>query len=269
MKKLITYLALLCIYCNSYSQGFELSAGAGIIDYGGDLVTKSLSLKQAGPSFAINGAYTFGGRYFVAASVMAGKVAADDSVAGHANRNLSFRSNILEGALLFGVNLFDMENTDMMFSPYGFIGLGAFHYDPYVPNTAGEKVYLRSLGTEGQGLAEYPENNFYAKWSLAIPIGIGIKYELSNRMLVSAEVGLRKTFTDHLDDAGSFNFADTAIIRANRGDVASAYAFRADELPNSRYPLDGQRANPNKNDVYYNFLLKLTYRFGSSFQVFY
>ena len=39
---------------------------------------------------------------------------------------------------------------DFNFTPYVTLGIGAFSYDPYA-YLNGEKIYLRPLGTEGQG----------------------------------------------------------------------------------------------------------------------
>ncbi len=67
-------------------------------------------------------------------------------------RNLSFNTNVWEVALQGDFNFFRFMpgEPDANFTPYITFGIGAFSYDPYA-YLQGQKVYLRPLGTEGQG----------------------------------------------------------------------------------------------------------------------
>ena len=74
-----------------------------------------------------------------------------------------------------------------------------------------EKEFLRPLGTEGQ-LAGYKGRKPYNTLAICIPIGVGVKYNLSEKINFSFEIVHRFTTTDNLDDvsttyAGIGNFS--------------------------------------------------------------
>ena len=48
---------------------------------------------------------------------------------------------------------------------------------------------------------------------IAIPLGVGIKWSLGEKFSLVAEYGVRKTFTDYLDDVGG-TYADPQYLNA-------------------------------------------------------
>ncbi|HEV2478736.1 MAG TPA: DUF6089 family protein, partial [Puia sp.] len=72
-------------------------------------------------------------------------------------RNLSFNTNIWEGTIQGDFNFFKYYpgSEHHRFTPYITFGIGIFNYNPYT-YYQGQKVYLRPLGTEGQGSEAYP-----------------------------------------------------------------------------------------------------------------
>jgi len=68
----------------------------------------------------------------------------------------------------------------------------------------------------------------YGLTQLSIPFGGGVKMALSDDINLRLEVGLRKLFTDYLDDV-STTYADEDELRANNGQLAVDYAFRGDD----------------------------------------
>ena len=134
-------------------------------------------------------------------------------------------------------NILDIEEHG--FRQYVFARLAAFHYNFYAYDSTGNIVFLLSLGTEGQGLSAYPKKKLYKNNQFAIPFGAGVKLALSEKLKVCIEIGLRKLFTDYLDDV-SGNYADSSILAGARGAQAAAFAFRGKELnPNTPYPTAG------------------------------
>ena len=119
-------------------------------------------------------------------------------------RNLSFNSNIFELALQGDFNFFKFVPGDPehSFTPYVTIGAGIFSYDPYA-YLNGQKHFLRPLGTEGQGLAAYPDRKPYNTMAFSFPIGVGVKYAINDRMNIGLEVAHRFTSTDYLDDVST------------------------------------------------------------------
>jgi hypothetical protein len=72
-------------------------------------------------------------------------------------RNLSFNTDIWEMALSGDFNFFKFIPgvPEYSFTPYVSLGVGIFSYNLYI-YLDGTKVYLRPLGTEGQGSPLYP-----------------------------------------------------------------------------------------------------------------
>jgi hypothetical protein len=116
-------------------------------------------------------------------------------------RNLSFNTNIWELTVQGDFNFFKFVpgDPDYRFTPYITFGLGAFSYDPYA-YYQGQKVFLRPLGTEGQGTTAYPDRKPYGTMALCIPFGVGVKYNRNDRTNIGFEIVYRFTNTDYLDD---------------------------------------------------------------------
>lgn len=119
-------------------------------------------------------------------------------------RNLSFNTNIWEIALQGDFNFFKFVPGDprFRFTPYITFGIGTFSYNPYA-YYKNEKVYLRPLGTEGQGSAAYPNRKPYGTMAACFPLGVGVKYNLNPKMNVGIEVCYRFTTTDYIDDVST------------------------------------------------------------------
>ncbi len=61
-------------------------------------------------------------------------------------------------------------------TPYLFGGISVFYFNPYATDPAGDKVYLRPLSTEGEGLPMYPDRKEYSLVNMAFPFGGGFKF---------------------------------------------------------------------------------------------
>lgn len=150
-------------------------------------------------------------------------------------------------------------------APYLFAGLSYYHFDPYTTTTgSSEKNYLQPLGTEGQGF--YLNRKKYKLNQFAIPFGGGVKFAITENVRFGIEIGLRKLFTDYLDDVSTTYIKDQALLTANNGALATALSFRGDEIrPVQAYPTTNlTRGNPGSKDWYYFSLLTLNVRMPSS-----
>jgi hypothetical protein len=126
-----------------------------------------------------------------------------------------------------------------------------------------KKVYLQPLGTEGQGLSRYPDRKIYSLTQFNIPFGGGMKYALSAQFIISFEIGIRKLFTDYLDDV-STRYPRRSVLLNERGPLAVKMSFRGDELkPPLSYRDNSRRGNPEKKDLYYFCVFKLAYAFNT------
>jgi len=278
-------------YDNSYYENpllIEFGAGVGamncLTDIGGrkgigKKFIKDVNLGKTQPcaSFFINANYKYA--FALRGEVTIGKIQADDKVLepvkettfGRYERNLSFRTTISEISLLGEFHpLFifapkdDDEWTPPLVSPYLVAGVSMFHFNPQA-NLNGKWVDLQPLATEGQGFSKYPDRLPYKLNQIAIPVGIGGRYELGSQFFARAEFVYRITNTDYLDDV-STTYVDPQIYdsytTAKRNTALLLYA-RQKELDPTYVVTEGdQRGNPNHKDSYMTFSLKIGYIFG-------
>lgn len=254
-------IILLCLFIgSSASAQFRLGIFGGLSNYQGDLLDKPY--KSSKGAFGLTGTFPISERFNIRAGLTFAKVAGADSLSSKPElraRNLSFQSKITEFSLLAEYNIFNIEQ--IRWTPYLFAGIALFHFNPYTFDRAGNKVYLQPLTTEGQGLPNYP-NQPYKLTQFAIPFGGGIKYAISDKVQLGLEVGLRKTFTDYLDDISTV-YADPADLLAGRGQQSVDLSYRGNEIGFPDYPVKGfTRGNPKTKDYYYFTGLHLTFAFG-------
>ena len=262
MRKSLT-LVLIFFSTVSFAQSFHVGVFGGISNYQGDLVDKFYVLRFTKPAIGITGNYDLSTRVTLRAGLTFGAVEGDDKYNRESVsfRNLNFKSKISELSLIGEFNVFSLDA--IRWTPYAFGGVALFHFNPYTSDSANSKIFLKPLTTEGQGIAGY-DTKPYSLTQLAIPLGGGIKYSISDNVRLGFEVGLRKLFTDHLDDV-STTYADEFDLIAARGPQAADLAYRGDELPGGQpYPAKGaQRGGSKEKDWYYFTGLHLTFRLGA------
>jgi hypothetical protein len=256
--RLFIFIIFLFTSSISYAQ-LRLGVFAGISNYQGDMVKTAYVLRFSKPAFGITANYEISERVTLRGGLTLAKIAGDDkySVESVRFRNLNFQSKITEASLIGEFHVFNVNN--IKWSPYLFAGLAAFHFNPYTFDNSGNKVFLKPLSTEGQGLPGYAKP--YSLTQLSIPFGGGIKYSINETTSIGLEVGLRKLFTDFIDDV-STNYADEADLLAARGQQAVDLSYREDELPggDQTYPSKGsQRGLAVKKDWYYLTGLHFTF----------
>ena len=251
MRKLI----LLGVFIPSFiqAQNLHVDLFGGFSNYQGDLQEKHFTTSQAKGAVGLGLRYDLSNHFSVRTNFTYATLGADDKYNRQADlrdRNLSFRTKITEGNLLLDYNILNLNYHTL--TPYVFAGVAVFHYNPYAYDSVGNKVYLKPLSTEGEGLAAYPDRAAYHLTQFAIPFGAGIRWKFTENITLSYELGLRKTFTDYLDDISN-NYADQTILAAAKGAKAVEMAWRGGELKNgSSYPADGTvRGSPKYKDWYY------------------
>lgn len=245
-------------------KSWYITGGLGPMNYFGDLQDKQITFSQLGFSGTAGVTYQLTSHFAASLNLSYGAVKARDSKNGWkwVNRNLSFYSSIFEAAGVIQYDLFNIEQSDehniaevnpQKLTPYIFAGIGMLHFNPWTYDQYGKKVYLQPLGTEAQ-------TSPYALWSVSFPMGVGIKYALTNKIMLSGEFNFRKTLTDYMDDVSIHQYPDTAQLLITHGQEAASLSFRADEIPNNEYKFYGYRGNPNKKDGFYTFLLKISFQ---------
>ncbi len=235
------------------AQRWHINITGGVSNYSGDLQSKAYTFDQSFFAFGAGAQYDITRNFSAISNIYIMKVGASDQY-NNANlvaRNLSFQSNIVEWNLVGEYSFMDI--TQKKFSPFIFGGIAVFHFNPYAYDTTGQKVYLRPLSTEGEGLPQYPGQKPYSLTQFAIPFGGGIKFRVSENVVIAYEIGFRKTFTDYLDDVSTI-YVDEKTLSQAKGSLAVEMAYRANELKggNPTYPPSGTlRGGPNEKDLYY------------------
>ncbi len=249
---------------NEYVQKGEFGITVGVAHYFGDLNTR-VAINRPKPAIGAFFRKQFGNYVGVRLSAHYAQLGYSDTYSKNEYqklRNLSFNSNIWEIALQGDFNFFKFipNDKDYSFTPYVTLGVGVFTYDPYAL-TNGQKEFLRPLGTEGQ-LLGYNGRKPYNTLALCIPLGVGIKYNISEKMNFSIEIAHRFTGTDYLDDVS------TTYVGANRFAPASAAILLQDrsvELdPDNPLGIEGrQRGWSKQRDQYIIAEIGITYNLSS------
>ena len=174
----------------------------------------------------------------------------ESDVSYNINRNLSFKSKILELGYLVEINFrkYDVGALRSNRStPYLFGGINYFYMSP---KRGDEK--LKDWSTEGQGVT----TGGYSNHQVSIPFGLGLKANLSNRIAIGVEYGLRRTFTDYLDDVGGV-YADRTILEE---EISVDWASIADPSLDGIDKTGYQRGNSKNKDWYSFFGVYLTFQ---------
>ncbi len=243
---------------NLFSQkGFELGGWLGTSFYHGDINTAQL-VQKPGLAVGIMARRNFDQRVALKTQLSYARVGGDDANSNNnfeRNRNLSFRSNLLDWTNTLEFNFFTYEHGHPTYNmtPYMFGGFNVFRYNP-TAEWEGTRYSLRSLGTEGQ----IPGSE-YGLISGGWVLGGGFKFDVNRVWSVNIDLSIRFLFTDYLDDVSTV-FADVEEIRSTRGDVAAALSDRS--LVEGLGSAGRQRGNAKNNDRYTFFGVSVLRYFG-------
>lgn len=263
VKNLLIAVVLICSLNTLHAQqGWELGGWIGGSHYFGDLNT-SFNLGRPGLALGAIGRYNFNNRLSIKMNINYGRVSAFDSDSENTfeqSRNLSFRSDIFEGALNFEFNFlpYNHGSQDEFYTPYLFAGFSVVNFNPKA-EINGQTYELRELGTEGQFKGEE-----YYSITGAFNYGIGFKIDLSYEWSINVELGARSLYTDYLDDVSTV-YPDMEDLEAQRGDIAVQLSDRSFEIDNLDRPIGEfgrQRGNSKNNDSYAMLGIGLVYYFG-------
>jgi len=292
-KGLILLLIISLLPVFLYSQPWKRQRWEGIVIVGaancltevggkdgvGTNDVRDLELTTTRPALGIAMQYRLGERFFTRVNFIYGRIRGADNLTQEEFRrfrNLSFKSPIVELStqVFFALNKeqgghrYKLKGVrgrkQFQMNTYFFLGIGVFYFNPktkFGNDVFPEKWYaLRPLQTEGIK---------YSPVSACIPMGMGFRRNLSRRINVGFEIGLRKTFTDYLDDV-STNYKDPADFD---DPLAAELSRRSDEITDSEFDPASttgpgqQRGQPNNKDAYMFFIFNIGYimRSGRSF----
>lgn len=208
---------------------FQFGVGAGTFIYQGDLTPSALgsyrtmkpvislfASKFLTPSFSARANLAFGG--------LRGDDAKYSNPAYRQQRNFNFRSPVAELSAIGEWNVLGRNYISRGLAPYVFAGVGysflRIRRDWSNLNTE----YFSAESELMTGLTEDAQRSL-PKGLLVMPVGIGARYYLSDKIGISAETSYRFTSTDYLDGFS-------------------------------------RSANPSKRDYYYSHTIGVVYRIG-------
>lgn len=264
MKQLMTILCLLPFAL--VGQHFEVGFMVGGSNYLGELSSNSsqIYLKETNLAAGAFAKYNINHLFALRAGFNYAGVSGSDGNSGNRaiiDRNLNFQSDIYEGSLIAEFNILGYQpfNYTSTFSPYLFGGIAFFQFNPQ--GQLGDQLYdLQPLGTEGQNLATLPERTPYKLNQMAIPLGIGFKYTLTETLNLGLEIGVRKLFTDYLDDV-SLTYPGNAAFTAN-GDPLLVMQLSDQNANTFGTDIAGvARGDNNTSDWYFITGITLSYNF--------
>lgn len=254
----------------------ELGGSAGLMncltDIGGkrgpgNNFTKDLNWQMTKPSLSLFGEAVYKDAIGIKLETTIGSIRSCDSIlkavsgttVGRYERNLSFRSTILELQLAAEVHPLFFKRYDQdkapYWSPYFVASAGFFSFNPQACLNH-EWYDLHPLRTEGEGFEEYHDRKPYHLIQFNVPVGIGVRYELSSSINARLEMLYRILFTDYLDDVSKMDYIDPSLFMNY---LSPEQALLARQLADRRLSTNNiQRGNPNNNDAYFTIQLKVS-----------
>ena len=224
-------IVVLALSLNGFAQVNEIGFTGGSLFYIGDLNPTTHYPKDTRLGVGLVFRHNFSNRYALRLQGLYGHLQAYDSNSKDSlqlMRNLHFRATLFELAALFEINFFPYRSKakdSREWTPFVFGGLAYFHASPQAQ--LDDTWYdLQPLGTEGQGTTARPGKDFYKVDQVCLPFGVGIKTHLG-RVDFQLEWGLRRTWTDYLDDV-SGTYVDNDLLAFENGPVAAALADPSD-----------------------------------------
>lgn len=241
------------------------------------------------PTFGVFGKYNFGGHFAIRADINYIQLHGDDKFADNTGgfsgsvdrsqvfddawyryyRNLNFKSDVFDMNITAEITPYNFElgggyRNYSVVSPYGFIGVGFFAFEPKGLYN-GAWIELKPLRTEGQGLVDGRAE--YELVQLNIPMGFGVKWMYNDAWSMALEINHRMTFTDYIDDVSTDYVLDDNIfsqLGPQEAIIARAMSRRSGEIDpgnvNSVVTAPGeQRGDPKDNDSYYTVTIKFSF----------
>jgi len=201
---IITFCCFFC-FAISNAQIHEIGIFAGGNNYIGDIGPTNYIAPKNG-AFGLLYKWNKSPRHSWRISYTQGKITskdADSDMPSRKQRDLKFENDVKELSLGLEFNFFDfnLHESGFLLTPYVYSGLSYFAYS--------ENYFL------GKDIKED-----YDTGTLAIPMTVGVKTRIAEKLILGFEVGARYTFTDNLDGSNpkNDNFEDLRFGNINSND---------------------------------------------------
>ena len=226
---MIFYLWSQPLYSQTFNSKLQFGVGAGTLIYQGDLTPSALgSYRTVRPVINILAAKFLNRFFSVRGNLAIGGLRGDDSKYDkpeyRRQRNFNFSSPITEVSVLGEWNILGRNYLTKGFAPYIFGGVGYSFLKIQRDWSRLNTEYFSSESTLMSGLAEDAQHSL-PRGLPVLPVGLGARYYLSDKIGISAETSYRIQSNDYLD----------GFSRA---------------------------ANPSRKDSYYSHAIGVVYRVG-------
>lgn len=205
MNRIIIIFFCLFSFSLSNAQIHEIGVFAGGNNYIGDIGPTTYIAPNNG-AFGLLYKWNKSPRHSWRISYTQGKISskdADSDMPSRKQRDLKFENDVKELSLGLEFNFFDfnLHESGFLFTPYVYSGLSVFGHS--------EQFFLGKDTKED-----------YQTVSLAIPMTVGVKTRIAEKLILGFEVGARYTFTDNLDGSNpkNDNFEDLRFGNLNSND---------------------------------------------------
>lgn len=198
MKSLLPLLfAVFTLHTLSAQQTtyFETGFLLGLTNYSGDLAGSAIELSETQPGYGLYFRYHFSPHFSTKAHLYSGSISGDDANSPSlSSRKIKFSTSIIEFAAVGEWQILGRErysNTgihNFFITPYLFGGLGLTFADA-------KAEYYGEPGPEAPSL---PEEGLSKRFLLA-PVGVGVRADILDRLVLGAEFGWRPVFSDDID----------------------------------------------------------------------
>lgn len=190
------------------AQNWEGGLFVGGINYQGDLVVPAFTFQETNVGIGLVIRNNINSKMALRGNLLFGQLnGADanwDEPAFRQRRNFSFESTITELSINFEYSPFSgsewLKGNDKFIrniSPYGFIGAGVAFWDPttnFNVSEAGTSPPATTINRINEDM-----DSEFSTTAFTVPIGGGIKADITDKIIGGLEFGVRFPFTDYLD----------------------------------------------------------------------
>lgn len=190
MKRFFVLFLLLFGISISNAQINEIGVFLGGSNYIGD-IGNTTYINPKDPAFGLVYKWNRSPRHAYRFSIFHSEITANDAdskVPGRKNRGLAFKNTITElsGGLEFNFFDFNLHQMDPKITPYIYTGIAYSFYDG-----------LFFVGDTAKSDAQHG--------TVAIPMLVGIKSNITTSLILGVEVGARYSFADDIDGSNPTN----------------------------------------------------------------
>lgn len=205
MRKFIfTILAALCLSAPAFAQEknsnvqqkWELGLQAGVMQAQCDM--NDFGLEEINPGGGLLLRYHLDNLITLRANLLYGEISGEDAnlALTYQKRGFTFFAPVAEGSVMAELDFMGNRRWrggvfHRTFSPYIFGGAG---YAVTSPNT-----YYNEANNPGRATAIQEDKNNTPDGQFVMPLGLGFRYDISDRWVLGVETGLRVTFNDYID----------------------------------------------------------------------